>query len=55
MTGAEGGTDLVAVTHEVMYRDEALVDDNPARIESPLQQEVGQGRYGDIWLVGTLQ
>ena len=50
-----GGTDLVSVTHEVMYRDEALVDHNPARIESPLQQEVGQGRYGDIWLVGTLE
>ena len=38
-----------------MYRDEALVDDNPAGVEGPLQQEVGQGWNGNIGLVGTLQ
>ena len=46
---------LVPVTHEVMDGDQALVDDNPAGVESPLKQQISQSRYGYIGLICTLQ
>ena len=46
---------LIPVAHEVVDCDEALVDDNPAGVESPLKQQISQGRYGYIGLICTLQ
>ena len=38
-----------------MDGDEALVDHNPAGVEGPLEEEVGQGWYRYIGFICTLQ
>lgn len=47
-------TDLVAVDHEVMCRDEGLEDDHPAGVGGPLKQRVSQLRNVHVHLVGTV-
>lgn len=47
-------TDLIAVDHEVVCRDEGFEDDHPAGVGGPLKQRVSQLRNVHVHLVGTV-
>lgn len=47
-------TDLVAIDHEVVRRDEGFEDDHPAGVGGPLEQRVGQLRNVHVHLVGAV-
>lgn len=47
-------TDLIAVDHEVVSRDEGFEDDHPAGVSGPLEQRVSQLRNVHVHLIGTV-
>lgn len=47
-------TDLIAIDHKVVCRDEGFEDDHPAGVSGPLKQRVSQLRNVHVHLVGTV-